>query len=59
MRVPDMTLRVMMARSLNTSGRRVCRLMSKRVGASLRNMRARGIVHSQQWARQRMLWEVA
>ena len=54
-----MTLRVMMARSLNTSGRRVCRLMSKRVGASLRNMRARGIVHSQQWARQRMLWEVA
>jgi hypothetical protein len=44
MSVHDMTLRVMMVHGMNTSDRRLCRLMSKRVGASLRNMRARGVV---------------
>lgn len=54
--VHDMTLRVMMARGMNASGRRLLCLVSKRVGGS---MRARGIVRSQQGPRQRMLWAVA
>jgi hypothetical protein len=58
MNVYDMTLRVMMARGMNNSDRRLCRLISKRVGASLRNMRARGVVYSRQGPSQCMICDV-
>lgn len=45
--VKDLTLRAMAARQLNVADKGLVRTVQKRVGASLRHLRARGIVRSE------------
>lgn len=54
----DITLRVMAERSLNASDPRLFRTVQKRVGASLRNLRIRGGVKSEQDGRRTLLWRL-
>lgn len=44
--VKDLTMRMMAERELNLADQRLVRAMQKRVGASLRNLRSRGVVVS-------------
>jgi hypothetical protein len=57
MGVADLTARIMASRGLNTSDARLVRLMQKRLGASLRNLRTRGTVQSKPGGGGRLVWE--
>ena len=55
----DITLRVMAERALNMADPRLFRTVQKRVGASLRNMRARGSVQSASGRGSNLGWRLA
>lgn len=55
----DLTVRVMTARSLNLADRRLVNTLQKRIGASLRNMRSRERVRSEQGKGGVMGWRLA
>jgi hypothetical protein len=52
----DLVLRIMTARSLNISDPRLTRTVQKRVGASLRNLRAKGQVKSSAGQGSNLTW---
>ncbi len=54
----DLVQRVMAERELNTADTRLARTMGKRVGATMRSLRSRGLVQSKQGPGQYMLWEL-
>ena len=54
----DIALRVMAERGLNVSDPRLTWTVQKRVGASLRNLRARGTVRSEQGIGRNLLWRL-
>lgn len=54
----DLALRVMADRGLNIADPRLTRTVQKRVGASLRNLRARGSVRSGQGSGSNLRWSV-
>jgi hypothetical protein len=55
----DIVLRVMAARSLNIGDPRLSRTVQKRVGASLRNLRAKGHVQSASGKGSNLKWGLA
>ena len=59
MTAPELAQHVMAERGLNTSDRRVVKLIGKRVGTCLRHWRTRGQVKSRKGPNQFMLWELA
>lgn len=54
----DLALRVMAERSLNVADPRLVRTVQKRVGASLRHLRARGLVRSDRRKGSNLGWTV-
>ena len=54
----DIAQHVMAERGLNTSDKRLVRLIGKRVGACLRHQRGKGLVRAERGPGQFMLWEV-
>ncbi len=49
---------VMAERGLNTSDKRLVRLVGKRVGACLRHQRAKGLVRDEQGPKQCLVWKI-
>jgi hypothetical protein len=54
----DIALQLLVERALDKSDQRLLRLMTKRVGVSLRGQRENGLVRCDQGPGQYMLWEV-
>lgn len=55
----DLAQLVMAERGLNTADTRLVRTMVKRIGATMRSLRNRGLVRSKQGPGQYMLWALA
>ena len=55
----DLAEQVIAERGLNTADKRLVRTMGKRVGATMRSLRNRGLVQSKQGPGQYMLWALA
>lgn len=54
----DIALQLLVERALDKSDQRLLRLMTKRVGVSLRGQRENGLVRCDQGPGQYMLWEI-
>ncbi|MBR0838151.1 hypothetical protein JQ612_33550 [Bradyrhizobium manausense] len=54
----DIALELLVERALDKNDQRLLRLMSKRVGVSLRTQRENGLVRCEQGPGQYMLWEI-
>lgn len=59
MTTDELTMHVMAERDLNTSDKRLLRIVSKRVQACLRHYRTKGAVQSARGPGSRILWRVA
>ena len=55
----DIAQHVMSERGLNTSDKRLVRLIGKRVGSCLRHLRANGLVRSEPGPGAYLVWEIA
>lgn len=55
----DIALQLLVERALNRDDHRLLRMMTKRVGVSLRGARDKGVVRSAQGPGQYMVWEIA
>ena len=55
----DIALQLLVERALDKGDQRLLRLMTKRVGVSLRGQRDKGAARSEQGPRQYMLWRLA
>ena len=55
----DIALQLLIERALDKNDLKLLRLMTKRVGVSLRGQRDKGVVQSDQGPGQYMLWEIA
>ena len=55
----DIALQLLVERALDKNDQKLLRLMTKRVGVSLRGQRDKGVVQSDQGPGQYMLWEIA
>jgi hypothetical protein len=54
----ELTMHVMAERGMNTADKRLVKTVTKRVGASLRHHRARGLIRSTKGLGDRIAWEV-
>lgn len=52
-------MHVMAERGMNTADKRLVKTVSKRVGASLRHHRTRGVIRSTKGLGDRIAWEIA
>ena len=55
----ELTMHVMAERGMNTADKRLVKTVSKRVGASLRHHRLKGVIRSVKGLGDRIAWEVA
>ncbi|MFO1080355.1 MAG: hypothetical protein U1E23_07005 [Reyranellaceae bacterium] len=55
----ELTMHVMAERGMNTADKRLVKMVTKRVGASLRHHRAKGLIRSNTGISERICWEVA
>jgi hypothetical protein len=58
MTAPELAQHVMAERGLDTSDKRLVKLIGKRVGACLRHHRTKGLVESEEGPGQFMLWDL-
>ena len=54
----DLAQQVMAERGLNTADKRLVRVMSKRIGSAMRNLRNRGLAGSKQGPGQYLVWDI-
>lgn len=54
----ELTMHVMAERGMNTADKRLVKTVTKRVGASLRHHRAKGLIQSVKGLGDRITWEV-
>lgn len=55
----ELTMHLMAERGTNTADKRLVKTVSKRVGASLRHHRLKGVIRSVNGVADRLAWEVA
>lgn len=56
--IKDIALRLMAERKMNVSDARIVRVVKKKVGSCLRNMRSRGIVQSEKLRGSYLRWKL-